>query len=278
MPTRSIFRILRYPEITWKSRRLSDSRHWKGVMILPNVGGSRMDIASSGSASESDRELQRLHCTSGRASGRYPPEHIKSRNESIKQALIISKRFLIVILTMGASLFAADTYTIDPVHSEIGFRIRHLVAKTSGRFLKFQGSIRMDEANQTKSSVEVRIDSASIATDSEARDKHLRTPEFFDVAKYSELSFKSVAVKEVAKGKLEVTGDFTMHGVTKRIMIPVSILGAQLAPMDKKVHAGFEGALKLNRSEYGISSYPGMLGEEVEINLNIEAIKEDVKQ
>lgn len=179
------------------------------------------------------------------------------------------------LFALGVSVAAADTYKIDPIHSEVSFKVRHLgLSKVSGRFTRFQGVIRLDEARLAASSVEVNIESASINTDNEARDKHLRNADFFDVDKFPFLSFRSVAVREVAKGKLEVTGDFTMHGVTRRIVIPMTALGgARGSSNDYRI--GFEGTLTLNRSDYGIKGYPGVIGEEVAIALEIEAVRID---
>lgn len=166
-----------------------------------------------------------------------------------------------------------DTYRVDPIHSEVSFKVRHLgLSRVSGRFTRFQGVVRLDEARLAASSVEVNIESASINTDSEARDKHLRSADFFDVDKFPSLSFRSVAVREVAKGKLEVTGDFTMHGVTRRIVIPMTALGGAKGPSND-YRIGFEGNLTLNRSDYGIKAFPGVIGEEVAITLAIEAVR-----
>lgn len=180
-----------------------------------------------------------------------------------------------ILLGLAIPAAAQDVYQIDAVHSQIGFKIRHMVAKTSGRFTKFEGAIKVDTQDITKSSVEVSIDTSSINTDNEARDKHLRTPEFFDVQQFPKITFKSTAVKEVAKGKLEVTGQFTMHGMTKTITFPITSAGTMPHPMQKgKVVAGFiDGAVTINRNDFGIKIYPGMLGDEVEISLNIEAVK-----
>ena len=178
-----------------------------------------------------------------------------------------------IALVLALPAFAADTYKIDSVHSEVGFRIRHLVAKTGGRFLKFEGTIVLDEAAPHKSAVTVSIDAASINTDNEGRDKHLKSDAFFDVAKYPAITFTSTGVKEVAKGKLHVTGNFTMHGVTRSIMIPVSILGTSPGMKPGTFVAGFEGELEIKRSDYGITTYAGALGDEVKISLNVEADK-----
>ncbi|WP_291272663.1 YceI family protein [Geothrix sp.] len=185
-------------------------------------------------------------------------------------------RVLLASLALAAlpALAGEDTYKIDPVHSEVSFKVSHLLAKVSGRFTKFEGTIKVDTADISKSSVEVVIDAASLTTDNEARDKHLKSADFFDVAKYPTLAFKSTAVKEVAKGKLEVTGDFTLHGVTKRITFPITNAGTQPGMAPGSVVAGFiDGALSLNRSEYGIKFMPGIIGETVAVSLNAEAGK-----
>lgn len=185
---------------------------------------------------------------------------------------------LTLILSFGLPVLAADAYKIDPAHSEIGFKVRHLgISKVSGRFTRFQGNILLEDKDLPKSSVEVSIEAASINTDNEARDKHLRTPEFFDTDKLPSISFKSVSVRETAPGKLEVTGDFTMHGVTKRVVLPMTALGGAKSPFgDYRI--GFEGALTLNRGDYGIKTYPGVIGEEVSISLAVEAIKQESKK
>lgn len=177
-------------------------------------------------------------------------------------------------LSIAATLNAQDVYKIDAVHSQIGFKIRHLVAKSSGRFTKFEGAITVDAKDIAKSKVEVTIDAASINTDNEARDKHLRGADFFEVDKFPTITFKSTAVKEVEKGKLQVTGDLTMHGVTKSITFPITNAGTRAGMKPGSVVAGFiDGALKLNRNDFGIKTYPGVLGDDVEISLDIEAGK-----
>jgi polyisoprenoid-binding protein YceI len=186
-------------------------------------------------------------------------------------------RTALAVLALAAlPALAQDTYKIDPVHSEISFKIRHLLAKVNGRFTKFSGLVKVDAKDISKSTVEVTIEAASINTDVEARDNHLRSDAFFDVAKYPTITFKSTAVKEVAKGKLEVTGDFTLHGVTKRITFPISNAGTGPGMQPGAVVAGFvDGALTINRNDYGIKTFPGALGDDVSIALNVEAGKVD---
>lgn len=183
-------------------------------------------------------------------------------------------RTLTLLAALSASTFAQDTYKIDSVHSQIGFRIRHLIAKTSGRFTGFEGAVKVDPKDITKSQVEVTIEAASINTDNIDRDKHLRSSDFFDVAKFPTITFKSTAVKEVEKGKLQVTGDLTMHGVTKSITFPITNAGTRPGMKPGSVAAGFiDGALRINRNDFGIKAYPGVLGDDVEITLDIEAGK-----
>ncbi|BDU75248.1 YceI family protein [Mesoterricola sediminis] len=188
-----------------------------------------------------------------------------------------SRRLLIpaaaLLMVLPAVAGDVDTYKIDPVHSAVAFKIRHFVARTTGGFAKYEGTINVNTKDITKSSVDVTIDAASINTGNEGRDKHLKSPDFFDVAKYPTLTFKSTSVKEVAKGKLEVTGAFTLHGVTRTLTIPVSNLGTMAGMQPGSVVAGFEGTVTIKRSDYGMAGMVGPLGDEVEISLNIEAGK-----
>ena len=186
-----------------------------------------------------------------------------------------SLHILLAVLALAAlPALAQDTYRIDPVHSEVGFKVRHLLSKVSGRFTKFSGTIQVNPADLSKSTVEVSIDAASITTDNETRDKHLRSADFFDVAKFPVITFKSTAVKEVSKGKLEVTGDLTMHGVTKRVTFPITNAGTQPGMRPGSVVAGFvDGALTLNRQDFGVSYGKGLVGDDVAIELNVEAGK-----
>ena len=183
-------------------------------------------------------------------------------------------RTLVPALLLALPMVAQDTYKIDAAHSEISFKVRHLVAKTSGRFTKFEGVVVVDTKDITKSTVEVKIDAASVNTDNEGRDKHLRSGDFFDVEKFPAITFKSTSVKEVSKGMLEVTGDFTLRGVTKRITFPITNAGTRAGMRPGSVVAGFiDGALKIKRQDFGITYGPGVLGDDIEISLNVEAGK-----
>ena len=169
----------------------------------------------------------------------------------------------------------ADIYTVDRAHSEAAFQVRHILTKVRGTFRDFTGTINFDKAKPESSSVEFVIKATSIDTGTQKRDDHLRSADFFDVATHPEITFKSTKVVSKGTGKFDVTGDFTMHGVTKQITLRVTFLGEQKFMNGSK--AGFETALTINRTDYGlvwnkaVESGGVLVGEEVEIAINIEA-------
>ncbi len=189
---------------------------------------------------------------------------------------MVRKTLLALGLTLGlAGTALADTYTVDKNHSEAAFQVRHILTKVRGTFRDFSGTINFDKTKPENSSVEFRIKATSIDTGNQKRDDHLRTPDFFDVATHPEIVFKSTKVVSKGSNKFDVTGDFTMHGVTKSVTLPVTFLGEQKFMKGSK--AGFETALTINRKDYGLNwnraleSGGVLVGEEVEISINIEA-------
>ena len=172
----------------------------------------------------------------------------------------------------------ADTFAIDPSHSEVGFQIRHFVSQARGRFNEFSGTVDMDPKNLPASSVDFKIKAASIDTNQPDRDKHLRSPEFFDVEKFPEITFKSKSIKATGKDTYDVTGTLTMHGVSKDITLPVTYLGQVKDPRGN-THAGFSTGITLNRKDYGIvwnqalDAGGAMLGDDVKINIDLETVK-----
>jgi polyisoprenoid-binding protein YceI len=178
------------------------------------------------------------------------------------------------LLTLAAAVAqAADTYHVDRVHSAVTFKIRHIVSKVPGKFNDFDGAIVLDRNDMTKSSVEFTVKTASIDTDNEKRDEHLRSDAFFDVQKHPEMTFKSAAVTKMGENKYDVTGTFTLHDTTRTITIPVEVLG--VSTDNSKI--GFETSFTLNRQEYGVKWNNAMegggliLGDDVDITINIEA-------
>lgn len=186
---------------------------------------------------------------------------------------IIRTTFQAAIFSFSLLLLGQDVYRVDPVHSDASFKIRHLLSKTTGTFSKIDGTIVHYPNAIQKSSVVFTIESNSIDTNNEARDKHLRGDDFFDVQKFPELRFVSTkVVAGSSSSELLVTGNFTLRGITKVITVPVTFLGSTPTPF-KDIRAGFETMFKINRNEFGIVYGKGILGEDVEISLNVEAIK-----
>ena len=147
----------------------------------------------------------------------------------------MSRKALVQALSLALLLpafAAADpvVYKVDPDHSGVGFTIRHFVSNVSGRFKDFDGVIKYDKANPAASSVSFTVQAKSIDTDNDDRDNHLRSPDFFDAEKFPTLTFTSTSVKAVDADTLEVTGDMTIKGVTKKVTIPVDILGSVKTP------------------------------------------------
>ncbi|HXT50726.1 MAG TPA: YceI family protein [Thermoanaerobaculia bacterium] len=166
------------------------------------------------------------------------------------------------------------TFAIDRSHSSVGFTIRHLVSNVRGRFKDFAGTITYDPAKPEASSVEVTVQAASIDTDTPGRDDDLRSENFFDVAKFPTLTFKSVSVQRKSPNELTLTGDLTMHGVTKRITIPVEVLGT--IPYRGGEKAGFATTFVVNRKDYDITwnkaldTGGALLGDDVTVSIQLE--------
>jgi polyisoprenoid-binding protein YceI len=173
---------------------------------------------------------------------------------------------------------AASTYNVDAVHSSVGFKVRHLVGKVPGSFKEYTGTIVGDPKDPQNASITLTIKAASITTANEGRDKHLNSPDFFDTAKYPEITFKSSKITPKDGDQYEVAGTFTMHGVTKEIVVPVFFGGVAKDPWGNE-RAGFSVDMTLNRKDYGINFNKvldqggTMLGDDVTISIEIEAVK-----
>jgi polyisoprenoid-binding protein YceI len=169
---------------------------------------------------------------------------------------------------------APETYAIDKSHSSVGFTIRHFVAKVPGKFNDFAGTIVFDRDNPEKSSVETTIKVASIDTDNQRRDDHLRNPDFFDVAKYPDMKFKSTAWKKTGNDTFDVAGDLTLKDVTKPVTLKVTLLGT--APGMRGQLSGWEATTTINKAEFNVkdpAALDAALGDDVTITINIEAVQ-----
>jgi len=185
-----------------------------------------------------------------------------------------------VLATLAALPLRADNFAVDPGHSEVSFQIRHLVSQVRGRFNEFSGTVQLDPKNLPASSVELHIKAASIDTGVADRDKHLRSADFFDVEKFPEITFKSESIKPAGKDTYNVTGTLTMHGVSKKITLPVTYGGQAKDPWGN-TRAGFETETTLNRKDYKIEwnkaldTGGALLGDDVKVAINLETVKKD---
>ena len=193
--------------------------------------------------------------------------------------LVTALTVLALFALLAAPALATETYKVDPVHSSVEFKIRHLVGKAAGRFDDYSGTIVVDRDDLTKSSVEFSVVMASIDTDNENRDEHLRSEEFFDGEKHPHMTFKSSKIVKTGDMMYDVTGQFELHGVTKEITIPVEVLGFGPSPWGKGA-AGFETSFTINRKDYGIVWNKALdaggfvLGDDVDVEITIEAGEE----
>ncbi|MFO1435762.1 MAG: YceI family protein [Gammaproteobacteria bacterium] len=176
------------------------------------------------------------------------------------------------ISLLGAGSARAADYSIDPSHTFVQFRISHLGFSTMvGRFDKVSGDFSWDKDKPDASAITINIDPASVNTNWAERDKHLRSPDFLDVEKFTDASFKSTKYTgDATGGTLE--GELTLHGVTKPISIAVKAVGEGADPWGG-YRAGFDGSTSLNRSDYGISKDLGPASESMQFDLHIEGIQ-----
>ncbi len=164
---------------------------------------------------------------------------------------LISATALAAALSLPAA--ATSTWQIDPNHSAAQFAVRHLAISTvRGAFTKVSGTVQLDDKDISKSTVDVTIDAASVDTRVPDRDKDLRSDHFFDVEKYPTLSFKSTKVEQVEAGKLKVTGDLTIHGVTKQVVLEVEGPTTPVKDPWGNQRAAANATTKINRQDFGV--------------------------
>jgi polyisoprenoid-binding protein YceI len=192
---------------------------------------------------------------------------------------IIALISTVIVLTIPV-IASATIWNIDPDHSNVGFKVRHLmVSNVKGSFEKFTGTIDINDKDITKSKVEVTIDTASINTNVQKRDEHLRSADFFDVAKYPTMTFVSKKVAKAGKDSLKVTGDLTLHGVTREVVLDVEPLAMESKDPWGNLRRGTTATTKINRKDFGLVWNKALetggvaVGEEVLITLEIEMIK-----
>lgn len=191
-----------------------------------------------------------------------------------RSAFIGPFAFVLATSVLGSALAsAADTYTVDPVHSTIIFRISHLGSSwTYGRFDAVAGTFTVDQADPTAVKFDLSAQTDSIDTNSAQRDTHLKSNDFFAAKQFPEITFKSTGVKSTGDKKYDVTGDLTLHGVTKSITVPMEFVGTSETKQAGS-RAGYEGMFTVKRSDYGMDKMVGMIGDEVHLTVSFEGKK-----
>jgi polyisoprenoid-binding protein YceI len=179
------------------------------------------------------------------------------------------------ILSLASAVRAAD-FNLDPYHSSVSFRIKHVIGKVTGHFDKFSGTFSYEAGKPQTWSAAATIEAASVNTGIEKRDNHLRTADFFDVQKFPNLTFKSTGVTDVQGDKAKLHGNLTMHGVTKPVVLDLEVAGVVKDPMGAGNRAGATAVGHVNRLDFGIgpSSGPmaGAVGTDVEITIETEGV------
>lgn len=186
---------------------------------------------------------------------------------------LISSAGAALLFVAGIAAAAPVRYDLDPNHTRIDFSWTHFgFSHPMGRFDKFEGDFRFDPVDPTKSSVTVTIPVSSIDTGVARLDAHLQSADFFDAANYPTATFRSTRVERVGEHGLKVTGDLTLHGVTRPVVLDVVVNKIGPHPMAGRAAAGFDAAATIKRSDFGISGYVPNVSDDIRLSISTEAI------
>jgi polyisoprenoid-binding protein YceI len=177
------------------------------------------------------------------------------------------------------SLAAADTWKIDSNHTSAQFAVRHMgISTVRGAFTKVSGTVDYDAKDVNKAVIDITIDTTSVDTRVEMRDKDLRSPNFFDVDKYPTITFKSTKVESAGVGKLKAAGDLTIHGVTKPVVLDIDGPSDPMEDPKGNIHVGASGSTKVDRTQFGMTAMTGMIGTDITITIDAELIRPAAKR
>lgn len=185
------------------------------------------------------------------------------------------------VLTLVSALALAATaaaqvseWKIDPMHSSAQFSVKHLgVSTVRGAFTKVSGSAKFDPSDVTKTALDASIEATSVDTRVEMRDNDLRSPNFLEVQKYPTITFHSKQVKAAGAGKLQITGDLTIHGTTKEVVLDVDGPSSPIKDPWGNQRIGASASTKINRKDFGVNGAPGVVGDEITITIDAELIQ-----
>jgi polyisoprenoid-binding protein YceI len=193
------------------------------------------------------------------------------------------KRFVPFVLALAAPALAgaqSSTWTMEPAHTHATFVVRHLaITNVRGEFRNVSGTLQLDEKDVTRSSVEAKLDTASIDTRVADRDKHLRSADFFDAEKNPSILFRSTKVEKAGEGRLKVTGDLTMRGVTRPVVLDVEGPTAEVKDARGNPRRGFSASTRISRKDFGIAwnrlvEAGPVVGDEVRIEIEGQLVKQ----
>jgi polyisoprenoid-binding protein YceI len=185
----------------------------------------------------------------------------------------VKKIGLLALVAALAAPVYADSWKVDPVHTTVDFKVQHFGAgRFIGRFNETSGTIAWDDQDPTKSTIAIEVKTESVDTHDPGRDKHLKSPDFFNSKQFPTITFKSTKLEKDGD-KFKVTGDLTLHGETHPVTAPFEITGKGKG-MKGEERIGGEAILKLKRSDFGMKNMVGPVGDDVEITIGVEAIKE----
>jgi len=188
-------------------------------------------------------------------------------------ARTLSAVALALLLTTPA--VAQDIWQLDPPHASAQFAVRHLgISTVRGAFTKVSGTVQYDPANPEKTSIQASIAASSVDTRFEMRDRELCSSNFLDVERYPTITFASKNVEAAGAGKLKITGDLTIHGITKEVVLDAEGPSTILTDPSGNKRVGASATTKINRNDFGVSGLPGTVGDEISITLDVEMIKE----
>jgi polyisoprenoid-binding protein YceI len=175
---------------------------------------------------------------------------------------------------LAAPALKADTWKLDPNHSSAQFAVKHMgISTVRGAFTKVTGTVDYDANDPSKDKVDIVIDANSVDTRVDMRDNDLKSDHFFDTAKYPTLTFRSTKVEQSGPGKLKVSGDLTLHGVTKPVTLDVEGPSEPMKDPKGNLHMGASATTTINRTEFGMTNMTGMVGSDITITIDVEMVK-----
>ena len=187
------------------------------------------------------------------------------------------RKFLIcstAVLFISSAFGQVETWKLDPAHTAAQFAVRHLgISTVRGEFRKASGTANYDPADPSKTALDVTIDATTVDTRVDMRDNDLRSPNFLDVQKYPTITFKSKKAEPAGSGKLKITGDLTIHGVTREVVLDVDGPTAPMKDPRGNLHMGASASTTINRKNFGVNGMPGMVGDDITITIDAELVK-----